>query len=61
MPMAHSDCISGSEVLAGAHGYSRPLRCGVIKVQGGAGATGGLLATFPIDFQLDEEGHRQGV
>lgn len=32
------------------------LKCG--RALCGAG---GLLATFPIDFQLDEEGHQQGV
>lgn len=46
-PMAHLDSIGESEVLIGTHGYireargwgnSRPLRCGVIKVQeGGVG------------------------
>lgn len=44
----------------GGHG-SQPSRHSVIKVQGGAPGSGGLPATFPIDFQLDEEGHQQGV
>lgn len=58
----------GSEVLIGTHGYireergqgnSQPLRCSVIKVQGELVA--GSLPRFPLDFQLDEEGHQQGV
>lgn len=44
----------------GGHG-SQPSRHSVIKVQGGAPGSGGLPATIPIDFQLDEEGHQQGV
>lgn len=48
------------------HGNSQPLRLAVIKVQGVAWGEpvalgGGLLATFPIDFQLDAEGQQQGV
>lgn len=61
---------SGSKLLTRMHGYkkqvrghatSRPLRRSVIKVQGGSPGSGGLPATFPIDFQLHEEGHQQGV
>lgn len=60
-----ANMVSGSEVLIGTHGYIRgargqgnghPSRCSVIKVQGGACGYDGLLATFPTDFQLDEEG-----
>lgn len=44
------------------HEHLQPLRKAVIKVQREPVAPGdGLLATFPIDFQLATEGQQQGV
>lgn len=44
------------------HDNLQPFKMAVIKVQREPVALGdGLLATFPIDFQLAAEGQQQGV
>lgn len=59
MPMVQLEYVGESEVLIGKHGYiwkawgpgnSRPLRCGVIKVQGELEALSGSLPRFPLTF-----------